>query len=98
MLIHNCLVHNNLESDVKVFATGGWIRDKILHKTRGNNLHLSFHSERSDINSASISNLIKEYERYENGDILSHEKYDKVNHVNATKLKHMDISSFNLKG
>ena len=61
-------------------------------------MHLNFHTERADINSSSISNMIKDFERYQNGDIFSHEKYDEVHHVNASKLKHMDISAFDLKG
>lgn len=97
-LLQDCLAHNNLEGEVKFFATGGWLRDKILHRSRGNQMHLSFHSERADINSSSISNMIKEFERYQNGDIFSHEKYDEVHHVNASKLKHIDISAFDLKG
>jgi hypothetical protein len=63
-LLHDCLVHNNLEGDVKFFATGGWLRDKILFKERSKQMHLTFHSERADINSGSISNMIKEFERY----------------------------------
>ena len=57
-----------------------------------------FHTERTDINSASIASMIKEYERIENGDIFSHESYDEVYHFEVSKLKHMDISSFKLKG
>lgn len=61
-------------------------------------MNISFHTERADINSASIASMIKEYERIENGDIFSHESYDEVHHFEVSKLKHMDISSFNLKG
>jgi hypothetical protein len=93
------LVHNDLKTEVKFFAGGGWVRDKLLNKSRqGEKLNICFHSERGDITSGSISNMIKEYERYENGDIFSHEKYDEVFHVDASKLKEMDISTFNLKG
>jgi hypothetical protein len=98
-LIDDCLVHNNLKSEVKFFAAAGWVRDKILKNPRQNHkLNISFHTERADINSASISNLIKEYERYENGDIFSHEQYDEVTHFKPSKLKKMDISEFKLKG
>lgn len=98
-LINDCLVHNNLKSEVKFFAAAGWVRDKILHKPRQNEkMNISFHTERTDINSASIASLIKEYERIENGDIFAHENYDKVHHLEVSKLKHMDISSFELKG
>jgi hypothetical protein len=93
------LVHNDLKHEVKVFASGGWVRDKLLNKKRSNEkLNICFHSDREDITSGSMANLIKEYERYENNDIFSHEKYDEVHHVEASKLKHMDISSFDLKG
>jgi hypothetical protein len=87
-----------LKSEVKFYAAAGWVRDKILKKPRQNQkLNITFHTERADINSASISNLIKEYERYENGDIFSHDLYDEVTHIKASKLKKLDISTFNLK-
>jgi hypothetical protein len=64
-----------------LLAAGGWVRDKLLKKPRSNNkINIVFQTERTDINSASLGTLIKDYEKLERGDIFSNDKEDKVFH------------------
>jgi hypothetical protein len=74
-------------------ASGGWVRDKLLKKSRKNNkINIVFHTDRTDINSASLATLFKDYEKLERGDIFSHEKEDQIIHRHHSKIK--DISWF----
>lgn len=65
-LMNNALVFNNLKEDVKLMATGGWVRDKHLNHAchdscASNKISVVFTSEKEGVTASSIAGMVQSY-------------------------------------
>lgn len=66
-LLNNALVFNDVKQDVKLMATGAWLRDKLLEKDDCSKISVTFASEKDGLTSESIAAMVQEYQIWEGG-------------------------------
>lgn len=69
-LLNNTLIFNNLKDDVKLMATGGWVRDKYLGADC-KNITIIINSDKEGVSANEIAYMMKEYQTWEGGNELS---------------------------